>query len=92
MYSVTHSLGLLSDNMENHHIILIYKSVQLSTLQHNTIYYTCSIITINSITMIITISLYCIPLVSGPQPVGRGPVPVRRPIGTGPRKKYSLEI
>ena len=29
---------------------------------------------------------------SGPQPVGRGPVPVRRPIGTGPRKKYSLEI
>ena len=29
---------------------------------------------------------------SGPQPVGRGPVTVRRPIGTGPRKKYSLEI
>ena len=35
-------LSLLSDNMDNHHIISTYKSVQLSTLQQNTIYYTFS--------------------------------------------------
>ena len=32
------SLSLLSDNKDNHHIISTYKSVQLSTLQHNNIH------------------------------------------------------